>query len=343
MTAKRVGDRRLLKLHQWLEETIATAYKIEPVAGDASFRRYFRVTTSAGRWVVMDAPPEREPLRPFLKVASLLADAGLHAPSIEAIDEMQGFLLLEDLGSRLYLTELNDSSADALYGAAMTALIRLQQLQLSADQLPRYDAALLQQELDLFYDWFLVRHLHSPLSAEFNSTWQQGCQLLIDSALEQPQVVVHRDYHSRNLLLVEHHTPAIIDFQDALIGPVSYDLVSLLRDCYIDWPQPRIMAWFEHYSQQARQQGILDASTQPQQLVQWFDWMGVQRHMKAIGIFCRLNYRDHKAAYMADIPRTWGYLARVMGQYSELQPLWQLLNRLYIREGGCASLRFSVD
>jgi aminoglycoside/choline kinase family phosphotransferase len=285
-----------------------------PASEDASFRRYFRVQPGEGpSLVVMDAPPDREDCGPFVAIAQRLAAVGLHVPAIHAADLDLGFVLLEDLGAIPYLQALDDATVDALYGDATRAL-RTMQREVASDGLPPYDRALLQTEMALFTDWLLGRHLGLDLSDEERRILEQTFELLVDNALEQPVVCVHRDYHSRNLMVVDANNPGIIDFQDAVAGPVTYDLVSLLRDCYIAWPPERVDAWVDAYA--AGAPGVDRATFR-----RWFDRMGVQRHLKAAGIFARLRHRDGKPGYLADIPRTLGYIVEVAGRDAAVRPL----------------------
>ena len=264
----------------------------------------------------MDAPPEKEPCGQFVAIARQLHRAGLHAPEIIETNLAEGFLILEDLGSNCYLDQLDSQRADPLYGDAMAAIVTMQEL--PADHLPRFDEAMMRTELGLFHDWYLQRHLGLDV-AELENLFETLTVELIDNALAQPQAWVHRDYHSRNLMVCQQNNPGILDFQDAVLGPVTYDLVSLLKDCYIAWPHEQITAWVASFYQLIQQQHALPAFDQ---FLRWFDLMGVQRHMKAIGIFSRLNYRDHKPGYLADIPRCMDYLAQ---QADGLPALQQLL------------------
>ncbi len=313
---------RLDCLQQWTRSQLDWPdAELEPASADASFRRYFRVQQGDVSYILMDAPPEKEDCSPFIQVSRMLLALGLHVPEILASDLEQGFLLLSDLGTRLYLDELNDSNADRMYGDALGALATLQSCGPDSD-LPRYDRKLLLFEMSLFSDWLLGTHLDLKLDETENRNLQQSFDQLADNALEQPQVCVHRDYHSRNLMLSARHNPGILDYQDAVIGPVTYDLVSLLRDCYISWPRQRVEDWALGYFELAVQIGILRPDqTNEQQFLKWFDWMGVQRHLKAAGIFARLNHRDGKSDYMQDIPRTLGYVRDVCSRYSELAAL----------------------
>jgi len=314
-------------LTQWLTKRIGLRdIRVEPASDDASFRRYFRITLADGNTrIAMDAPPEQEDCGPFLRIAEQLGEVGLHVPMIHAADPQQGFILLEDLGTVHYLDRLNDATADRLYGDALAALAVIQSVG-PRERLPPYDEALLRREMALFPDWLLGRHLGLSLN-DTERTMLEGCfDLLVASALEQPRVCVHRDYHSRNLLVSASPSPGILDFQDAVAGPVTYDLVSLLKDCYIAWPTPRVQAWAMGYFELAVQSGVL----QPQhegQFLRWFDLMGVQRHLKASGIFARLNNRDGKPGYLADIPRTLDYIVEVAGRYPDLAGLGQLIEQ----------------
>lgn len=314
------------QLEQWLATQGYHHYTLEPASADASFRRYFRIHHDGESFIVMDAPPEKEDTAPFIRVAGLMTAAGLHVPRIMAQDTQQGFLQLSDLGTSLYLPALNENSVEVLYGDAMGALLQLQQHPIP-DWLPVYDRELLLQEMQLFADWYLQRHLGLALDAAQQQILQHAFAQLADVALEQPDVIVHRDYHSRNLLLSEPN-PGVIDFQDAVRGPVTYDLVSLLRDCYIAWPRLRVEQWVRDYLQHAQQVGIVESQVTADQFRRWFDLMGIQRHLKASGIFARLNYRDTKPGYLADIPRTLGYVLQIMDDYAELAGFAELLQSL---------------
>ncbi|MCB1924759.1 MAG: phosphotransferase [Gammaproteobacteria bacterium] len=312
---------RIRQLEQWLGQACGLfGFTLEPASADASFRRYFRVTLDGGDTrIAMDAPPDKEDCRPFIDVAGRLAAAGLHVPHIHHADPAQGFMLLEDLGAESYLSALDDASVDALYADAIEALV-VMQAGADAAGLPAYDEAMLQREMALFPDWLLTRHLGLQLDAGERSMLDAARAILVDNALAQPVVCVHRDYHSRNLMRLEVRNPGVIDFQDAVAGPVTYDLVSLLRDCYIAWPQARIDRWVDAYHVQARAAGLLDG-VDVAQLATWFDLMGVQRHMKAAGIFARLNHRDGKPGYLADIPRTLQYIVDVGARHAPIAAL----------------------
>lgn len=321
-------DQRLDELKHWLANDLALGeLPIEPASGDASFRRYFRVTGAGRTYIAMDAPPDREDSAPFVTVARLFFDLGLNVPEILAQDEARGFYLLSDLGNRMYLDELNEGSVERLYGDALDALMVIQARGPDDDRLPPYDRELLLREMELFREWYVGRHLEIGLSAAQHEVLTAMFDRLADSALEQPAVCVHRDYHSRNLMRVEWNNPGILDFQDAVVGPITYDLVSLLRDCYVAWPRERVEQWALGYFDQAVQSGLL-RDEHGDHFLRWFDWMGVQRHLKATGIFARLNHRDGKAGYLGDIPRTFAYMQDVCGRYPDLSPLADLLLKL---------------
>ena len=320
-------DARLIQLREWLPEVLGEPYRaLAPASADASFRRYFRVHLDRGSRIVMDAPPDREDCRPFLHAARLLAERGLNVPRVLAADVTRGFLLLEDFGDLSYLDALNGDNAARLYGDAMDALLRLQRGGAPA-VFPPYDEALLRGEMALFRDWYLVRHLGLAPEDERLADLEEIFARLAAAALAQPRVWVHRDYHSRNLMVVEGNNPGILDFQDAVVGPVTYDLVSLLRDCYVRWPGHRLDEWLAAYYRRASAAGLLGGAGEGE-FRRWFDWMGVQRHLKAVGIFARLWHRDGKRRYLADIPRTLSYLRQVSGAYPELADLKRLLSRL---------------
>lgn len=319
-------DKRLVALKSWVGQVLALdEYDIRPASGDASFRRYFRVIAPGVSHVVMDAPPGQEDPRRFVEVARRLLDLGLNVPEVLAQEAEQGFLLLTDLGEQMYLPSLNPGTVERLYGDALGALVVLQGgIFTDSGFLPEYDAALLGRELGIFREWYLGRHLGVQPDADGSEALEQAFAVLIRSALEQPRVWVHRDYHSRNLMVTSRNNPGILDFQDAVRGPVTYDPVSLLRDCYIAWPREQVEDWAKGYFDLACQSG-LPAGDDEQQFLRWFDLMGVQRHLKAAGIFARLNHRDGKPGYLPDIPRTLGYVLEVSGRYPELSGLHRLM------------------
>lgn len=328
--------KRLEALKQWLQtdglpELGTGDVSITPASSDASFRRYFRVVWTGGEtsYIVMDAPPDKEGTEPFVRIARQLLDAGLQVPQVLAADIRQGFLLLSDLGDRPYLDVLDEHNVDHLYADALDALLILQRDVPCDSGLPFYDRALLLQEMELFRDWYLRRLCDVEADTGQYAVLDDIFHQLADAALSQPQVFVHRDYHSRNLMLTTAYNPGILDFQDAVIGPVTYDLVSLLRDCYVAWPRQRVEQWALDYLHRAAKAGIFPcAGVSDAQLLRWLDWMGIQRHLKAVGIFVRLWLRDGKPGYLDDIPRTLGYVCEVSARYPELSVLSRLLERL---------------
>lgn len=328
MTRIATQDPRLAALKTWLEARLGSGgFSVEPASADASFRRYFRVYHGGDSHIAMDAPPEREDCRPFVRICERLHAYGLNTPRILERDLAKGFLLLDDLGGTQYLAALDAGNAESLYGDALDALLRMQTRVPAADLAP-YDRDELLREMMLFVDWFLQRHLQVTIDEQGRSVIHDTFEQLIDNALEQPRVFVHRDYHSRNLMVRDTNNPGILDFQDAVNGPVTYDLVSLLRDCYIAWPEADIKRWVHGYHGRLREAGLVDVEIPVFQ--RWFDWMGVQRHLKAIGIFARLNHRDGKPGYMNDIPRAFGYVSDVCARYPELEPFARLMQRLSI-------------
>jgi aminoglycoside/choline kinase family phosphotransferase len=319
---------RLAELHSWLHNELGLGpFTLVPASSDASFRRYFRLGDEKASYIAMDAPPGKEDCGPFLAIAAALAALGLNVPRILEADIQRGFILMSDLGSVHYLQALNEHSVGRLYGDAMDALRRLQTAPVEQAAIPNYNRALLLREMALFRDWYVQRHLQVSLNETFSEVLEQTFTLLADAALAQPRVWVHRDYHSRNLMVTAADNPGILDFQDAVIGPVTYDLVSLLRDCYVRWPQQQVTAWLTDYLAKSQADGVL-RDVDEREFRRWFDLMGVQRHLKAVGIFARLNARDGKPGYLGDIPRTLGYVAEVSGRYPELSPLHRLLSEL---------------
>jgi len=312
-------DERLAALSAWLEHDLNLSLEsLLPASSDASFRRYFRAAVDGRNFIAMDAPPAHEDVRPFIKVAALLREAGVQAPKIHAQDLEKGFLLLCDFGNRPYLDSLNEDTADALYGDALDSLARLKRgVDINTCGLPPYDEALLRREMDLCPEWFLARLLGRPASPAEQAVLADTWQILVDSALEQPRVCVHRDYHSRNLMITDTGNPGVIDFQDAVVGPATYDLVSLLRDCYIVWPQARVEHWVAGYHRRLLDEGLV-AETDPERFLRWFDLMGLQRHIKVLGIFARLHLRDGKPGYLGDIPRVMNYVVEASARHPEL-------------------------
>jgi N-acetylmuramate 1-kinase len=326
---ERRDDPRLEKLHTWLHEQLRFGdFELAPASADASFRRYFRVTRPGGSLIVMDAPPGKEDPGPYMRIAGMLGEIGVHAPRVLERNLTDGFLLLTDLGSTTYLMALADRTrAGALYGDALQALVAIQARGMRhAQVLPPYDAKLLRFEMSLFPDWLLGRHLGIALDAGETATLARAMDLLTECALSQPRGFVHRDYHSRNLMVCPGANPGILDFQDAVHGPLAYDLVSLLRDCYIAWPAERVSAWIADYRRLAAAEG-LDVGADEAEFARWFDVMCVQRHLKTTGIFCRLWHRDGKPGYLDDIPRTLEYVREAAGRHAELAGLLELIDR----------------
>lgn len=313
-------DSRKAELELWLEQIEGLADSdMTPASSDASFRRYFRLQISGKSFIAMDAPPPQEDCLPFVRIAGYLEAMGLNAPQIVEADLERGFLLLSDLGATQYLQRLNadPAAADKLYADAIFALLAMQSRGAAYQaQLPPYDAELLEFELALFHDWLCGAHLGIRFSKDEEGHWQDICSVLIQNALDQPQVFVHRDYHSRNLMVTNDHNPGILDFQDAVEGAFTYDLVSLLKDCYIKWPASQVQVWAQQFYSE------LDADTRAQvsmqQFTRYFELMGVQRQLKAAGIFARLQHRDGKSGYIADIPRCLSYIVEIAPRYDEL-------------------------
>ena len=311
-------DNRLAALKVWVGDTLGMRPEnLRPASADASFRRYFRFEYEQQSYVVMDAPPQQEPLLQFIAIDRALIAQGVHAPQIYQCDERQGFLLLEDLGEQLYLDHLATDS-QSLYQDALEALLRIQAGTFADNELvlPLYDTVLLDQELELFKEWFVERHLQQAMNNRQQQLWVETKQSLISSCLEQPQVWVHRDFHSRNLMLTEQNSPGVIDFQDMVLGPIAYDLASIFKDCYLRWPRATQLDWLRVYHAKA-------AATQPStkfefdDLLRWFDVTALQRHLKVLGIFCRLNYRDSKSRYLQDLPLVSAYVSEALGLYPE--------------------------
>ena len=353
-----MADQRRSLLAHWLARELGEDVgPLVPASADASFRRYWRFAYQGRTLIAVDAPPEHEDSARFVRLARAFRNAGLNAPEVLAEDLARGFLIVSDLGTQTYLSVLtpfqasvpdqdlasapvptqasvqasaqapvqDPDQADSLYGDAITALVKLQ-LGLPTAGLPVYDAAFLRRELDLFRQWLLARLLRIELSEREAQVLETLFNQLIENALEQPRVAVHRDFHSRNLMLTTAANPGILDLQDAVSGPLTYDLVSLLKDCYIAWPRARVLSWLDDYAAQAQSVGLLRATDRPK-LRRWFDLMGAQRHLKAAGIFARLAVRDGKHSYLADLPRTLGYLQALGPLYPELQPLATLITQ----------------
>jgi aminoglycoside/choline kinase family phosphotransferase len=321
------SDSRLADLTRWIFEDLGfSGGRIEPASVDASFRRYFRVFRGADTYIAMDAPPDKEDLKPFLGVGRILLEMGLNVPVVLANDSARGYLLLSDLGTRQYLDELSvASAADALYADALAALCTMQTAaSTQARDLPHYSHALLMREMQLMPEWFLGKHLQLTVSTAERAMLDGLFEALARAALAQPTTFVHRDYHSRNLLLTSADNPGILDFQDAVRGPVTYDLVSLLKDCYIAWPTARVRAWALGYREQLLGKNFPLGASETE-FIRWFDLVGLQRHIKVLGIFARLYYRDAKSQYLNDLPRVLNYTRAAAAQYPETAPFAQFI------------------
>lgn len=337
-------DVRLQHLKVWLDEQLPILFTqqgwgavppatLTAASSDASFRRYFRWEGEGRSFIVMDAPPPQENCKPFVDIAFLLAKSGINVPKIYAEDLDRGFLLLNDLGNQTYLDVINGENADDLFRDALQALLAFQQLPMVAP-LPGYDVALLRRELELFPEWYVKRELGIEFDSAQQQLWQQASDLLINSALAQPKVLVHRDYMPRNLMLSEPN-PGVLDFQDAVYGPVTYDVTCLFKDAFLSWPEERVRGWLVDYWQQA---GALGIPVQPdlEDFLRASDLMGVQRHLKVIGIFARICHRDGKPRYLGDVPRFFAYIEAVIARRPELAPLDELLGSLRQADGATA-------
>ena len=329
-------DVRYQMLVDWLAQELPALFagqgwgevppaSLSPASSDASFRRYFRWQAGERTFIVMDAPPPQEDCRPFVRMAELLAEAGVHVPQVLLADLPRGFLLLTDLGRQTYLDVISADNADALFEDALQALVAFQRLPRPAE-FAEYDRALLARELQLFPDWYVARELRTEFSTAQQQAWARICDLLIDSALAQPQVLVHRDYMPRNLMLSTPN-PGVLDFQDAVWGPVTYDVTSLFKDAFLSWPQARVETWLQRYYQLAGEAGIALPSSFAE-FQRASDLMGVQRHLKVIGIFARICHRDGKPKYLGDVPRFFACIDEVLSRRPELAELGQLLAQL---------------
>lgn len=331
------NDKRLEQLTTWIHQEWPNA-TIEVASADASFRRYFRISNDGESTIAMDAPPEKEDCIPFIDITERLLKAKVHAPKIIRQDLDQGFLLLEDLGNTPYLDELlsttsNTGKADQLYGDALQALINIQQA--NTKDLPEYDADFLMLEMGYMQEWFLQMHLNIHPNYDQQKIIDRCLNTIVMKLVKQPQVFVHRDYHSRNLMVIADeklldkqdgnlsNNPGVIDYQDAMLGPITYDLVSLLRDCYIQWPNEQVEVWALDFKQLLEKSGIL-SDVSDQKFIEWFDYMGLQRHIKVLGIFARLNHRDGKSNYLNDLPLTLEYMMQVAKKYPDTKPLYEL-------------------
>ena len=328
---------RLDALQQWVRKQFPNqAIEFAPASADASFRRYFRARLGDASYVVMDAPPEHENCRPFIHVAGLFKEAGANVPEVLANDLEQGFLLLTDLGDTTYLQALNEQSADSLYRDATATLVDIQ-LASRPGVLLEYDAPSLLREMVLFPDWYIARQLELDLAQAEREELAGYLDLVNRACLAQPQVYVHRDYHSRNLMVEDNRNPGVLDFQDAVYGPITYDLVSLFKDAYIAWDEERVLDWVVRYWERAKKAG-LPVHADFGEFYRAFEWMGVQRHLKVLGIFARLYHRDGKAGYLKDMPLVMRYLRSAIERYNELAGLAKLLDKL---EAECEARRLS--
>jgi len=335
------ADQRLVMLTDWIATLSEFALQLDslrPASADASFRRYFRINDVAGiSYILMDAPPPSEDVRPFIQVAELLQETGVTVPQIYASHPEHGFLLLSDLGQVMYSHLLNQDTAHQLYMDAIASLIQIQghhQPETLADKaIPEYDRAMLLQELKLFPEWYIGKHLGATLTEAQQLSLDKVFEQILANTLAQPQVLVHRDYHSRNLMVMKEGNPGILDFQGAVLGPITYDLVSLLRDAYIEWDEEQVLDWAIRYWEQARKLG-LPINSDIDSFYRDFEFMGLQRHLKILGIFSRLSYRDGKSAYLNDLPLVVSYVRKTAQRYNTLIPLLRILDE--IESGGVA-------
>jgi aminoglycoside/choline kinase family phosphotransferase len=310
-------------LNQWLKTIVGNKpYDINLLAGDASFRRYFRLFIDGHTQVIMDAPPEKETMLPFIQIGELLAQHGIMTPKIYASDLTQGFALLEDFGDRLLLNVINIDNADKLYTQAMTTLIKMQQTPTHNPPIPAFDKTHILMELNVFHEWFLSAYLNLRLDDQQQSQLDYTFDWLSTEIMKQSQVFIHRDYHSRNLILMDKSL-GVIDFQDAMLGPISYDLVSLLKDCYIQWPRKKVIEWMNYFHHQLPSNIAGSAS----EFHRGFDLCGLQRHLKVLGVFCRLNLRDNKSGYMRELPLIFNYILACSECYEELKPFHQFMQQ----------------
>jgi N-acetylmuramate 1-kinase len=333
-------SKRVEQIKNWLTDLGCTVKFFDVASSDASFRGYFRVIFSQcgisglrieKSYIIMDAPPEHEDIKPFINIAGFMENHGLNVPHIYAINEKQGFLLLADLGKQNYLDKLNSDNADNLYKQAMSALLRLQSIK--HDQwinLPDYNEELLNREMDLFEQWYVKVHLDTNLDDSQQHVLRETLAYLTEQVILQPRVVVHRDYHSRNLMFMDENNPGIIDFQDAVIGSCTYDLVSLLRDSYISWPEQQVEVWVAYFHQLLVEKNIITLCSF-ETFMRWFDFMAMQRQIKVVGIFSRLYHRDGKENYLNDIPQTLSYLTAVSKKYPQFNAFYNLLLELQAR------------
>lgn len=318
-----MADMRLQLLNDWLANSLRLPVKsVKPVAGDASFRRYFRVTLPDITYIAMDAPPEKEKCQPFIAIGQEFRSAGIHTPAIIKQNTEKGFLLLEDFGNELFLTALNETNTDSLYRLALAILPRIQKItQIKNYSLPRFDEKTMLREMQLFEDWFIKGLLAYPITPAESANLQHAMQIIANKISTFTYTCMHRDYHSRNLMLLANKELGILDFQDAVYGPAVYDAVSLLKDCYIAWPREKIITWLGYYHKLLINAAIIPSTITFDQLLQEFDWVGIQRHLKVAGIFSRLYLRDGKASYLKDIPLAIRYLMTALQDFPQLAEL----------------------
>jgi hypothetical protein len=323
-----MADRHSLLQH-WLTDVLGTSvFNLRPASEDASFRTYHRLFLKNKTFIVMDAPPEHEDCKSFIKITKKLHACNVNAPAIHNVNIEQGFLLLSDLGDNLYLDALSDSSIYDLYSDAISSLVDIQNLA-NVGGLNDYDAILFRDETNLFTVWLVEKHLQIELNENQKKDLDKLFSLLISNAEQQPKVFVHRDFHSRNLMITKENNPGIIDYQDAVYGPISYDLVSLLKDCYIKWPQEEINKWIDFYINK-RNEEKSKLKINRDEFIKWFDLMGVQRHLKASGIFARLSHRDGKHNFLKDIPRTLSYILDLKETHKELLPICIMIEEMIL-------------
>ena len=323
-----MNEKRLALLTEWAKKLYSSNIEIEKASSDASFRSYYRIRSNNDTKIIMDAPPEKEPLSPFLDITKRLSKANINVPEIFELDEDLGFILMSDLGKTKYLDKLNDETVYCLYTDAMDTIHKMQ-TEVDVSNLKNFDSKELTTEMDLFKDWFLKKHLNHNFDNEGLNNIQECFDSLVKIILEIPTTFVHRDFHSRNLMITDSNNPGVLDYQDALIGPITYDAVSLLKDCYVNWDKKLITEMLSTYYKKIKADYN---NIEFDEFSFWFDVVGLQRHFKAIGIFSRLNYRDNKITFMRDIPRTYKYVDEVINKYTELTSVKEMLNEMDIKK-----------
>ncbi len=323
-----MNEKRLALLTEWAKKLYSSSIEIEKASSDASFRSYYRIRSNNDTKIIMDAPPEKEPLSPFLDITKRLSKANINVPEIFELDEDLGFILMSDLGKTKYLDKLNDETVYCLYTDAMDTIHKMQ-TEVDVSNLKNFDSKELITEMNLFKDWFLKKHLNHNFDNEGLNNIQECFDSLVKIILEIPTTFVHRDFHSRNLMITDSNNPGVLDYQDALIGPITYDAVSLLKDCYVNWDKKLITEMLSTYYKKIKADYN---NIEFDEFSFWFDVVGLQRHFKAIGIFSRLNYRDNKITFMQDIPRTYKYVDEVVNKYTELTSVKEILNEMDIKK-----------